>query len=106
MRVRARRPTDVVLLDAHALQMSAVTVAGTPVAFRTEAHRLYLRTPAPLRAGEGLTQHATWRAVVDRNVPRFAAGVVWAGYQASAWMAVSRVHTNAKRRNARAQFIA
>jgi aminopeptidase N len=84
--VRARRATDVVLLDAHDLRVSAVTIAGAPAPFRADDGRVCARLPRPVAPGAELTLRLAWGVPVDRNTPRFFDDQAWAGYQASAWM--------------------
>ncbi|RYE85645.1 MAG: hypothetical protein EOO75_16745, partial [Myxococcales bacterium] len=86
VRVRTRRATDRVRLDARALRVTAVTVAGAPARFEGDGGHLCVWLPAPAATGYETTLHVTWTASVDGDTPRFSGDQAWAGYQAAAWM--------------------
>lgn len=83
--LKARRTTDLLVLDASELTVSQVTPAAE---FRSsaDAKHLCIRLSGPVTSGESVTVHIAWAARVDRETPRFFAHHVWAGYLTSAWM--------------------
>ncbi len=86
VRVRARRATDVVLLDARDLRVASVAIGGAPAAFQSGEGRLCVGLARPLAAGAELTLRVAWAVPTDRETPRFFADQAWAGYLASAWV--------------------
>ncbi|HEU4407513.1 MAG TPA: M1 family aminopeptidase [Polyangiaceae bacterium] len=86
VRVRARRTTDVVRLDARDLRVASIAAGGAPLPFGAADGRLCARLPRPLAPGAELTLRLAWAVPVDRDTPRFFDDQAWAGYQASAWM--------------------
>ncbi len=86
VRVRARRTTDTISLDARALRITSVSVEGSPVPFESVADRLHVHLPTALAAGAERTLHVAWTVPTDHEVPRFTAAHAWAGYLTSAWM--------------------
>jgi aminopeptidase N len=86
LRVRARRATRVIVLDALRLQVLSVADAHQPLPFSQADARLCVRLPQPLAAGAELALRLAWRVPSDATVPRFAADQVWAGYQTDAWL--------------------
>lgn len=86
VRVRARRATDVVQLDARDLRIASVHVGGAPGAFHQSEGRLCIGLARPLAAGAELSLHIAWDVPTDGKTPRFFADQAWAGYLTSAWM--------------------
>jgi len=86
VRVRARRPTSVITLDARALQIAQVATASGSLAFRQSGDRLDIDLREPLAAGAELGLMLAWQVSTTGKMPRFSADQVWAGYRASAWM--------------------
>ena len=86
VRVRARRETTAIALDARGLHISAISTPSGPLRFQHTGDRLCASLPHPLAAGADLTVHLVWEAKADRETPRFAADQVWAGYTTSSWM--------------------
>ena len=85
IRVRARRATELVVLDAHELRVARVAGA-LPLGFRSERGRLCARLPAPLARGAEAVLHAEWDVPVNRETPHVEADEMWAGYDAAAWI--------------------
>jgi aminopeptidase N len=86
IRVRARRETTAIALDASGLHISAITASTAPLGYRHTEARVCVALPGPLAAGAELTLHVVWSVPVDHESPHVAADQVWAGYSASSWM--------------------
>jgi aminopeptidase N len=86
VRVRAKRETTAIALDARGLHLSAVTTTAGPLPFQHTGGRLCARLPRPLAAGAEATIHFLWEVPVDQETPHVAADQIWAGYSASSWM--------------------
>ena len=86
VKVRARRETTVIDLDAQGLRISEVATATGPLRFRQSGDRLCAELPRPLQAGAETSVHLVWEVPVDHETPHVTADQIWAGYAASAWM--------------------
>jgi len=86
LRVRARRTTSVVVLDARALRVRSIAVEQKPLRFEHVEDRLCIELPSALRASAELSLRVAWEVTTHGRMPRFSPGQVWAGYRASAWM--------------------
>jgi aminopeptidase N len=89
VRVRARRDTSLVALDARGLHLSRVASAEPPqleLQFEQTADRLCVHLPRVLAAGGEMVLRMAWEASTSRETPHFSTDQVWAGYAASAWM--------------------
>jgi aminopeptidase N len=86
IRVRARRATEVIALDADDLRVLTVTSPSGPVRFHHARGVLCVALEAPLRAGSEITLQMDWEVPTSAKIPTFRPGEAWAGYRASAWM--------------------
>lgn len=86
LRVRTRRSTSVLVLDAHALRVSAIQTGTTRLRFQQVEDHLCIELPEPLAAGGEASVELTWQVSTHGEVPRLFSDQAWAGYRASAWM--------------------
>lgn len=86
LRVRARKETASVTLDAYELRVSEVATASGPLPFRQAGDRVCAALPNPLAAGAELSLTLVWEAPATGKALHFAADQMWAGYRSSAWM--------------------
>jgi aminopeptidase N len=85
LRVRTKRATSHVALDARGLDITRVDEGGRPLPFAAAGGRLCVTLPAARPAQTELTLHLAWTGTATKT-PHFAADQVWAGYDAAAWM--------------------
>jgi aminopeptidase N len=86
LRVRAKRVTSTLTLDAHELRVTEVHAGPRSLPFQQADGRIEIRLPEPVTAGAELVVQLAWDGATGGNTPRFAPGEVWAGYDAAAWM--------------------
>ncbi|MEP7124011.1 MAG: M1 family aminopeptidase [Byssovorax sp.] len=86
VRVRARRETTAIALDAPFLRVSEISTATGPLRYQHTGDRICITLPRALPAGAELTIHLVWEVPTDRDSPHVAADQIWAGYSASSWM--------------------
>jgi len=86
LRVRARRETSMLVLDAKGLTVSAMAVKTAPISFLQRNGKLCARLPGSLAAGEEALVEVVWSAATGAETPHFSRNHVWAGYLTSAWM--------------------
>ena len=86
VRVRARRETKVIALDANGLRISEIATAAGPLRFQHTGDRLCAELPRPLPAGAEIAVHLVWEVPTDHETPHVTADQIWAGYSTSAWM--------------------
>ena len=86
VRVRARRPTDVVVLDAVKLEVLRVADGAETLRFSTDGRQLCIELSRSLAEGDERELHLDWEVGTGGPVPRFLPDQAWAGYTTSAWM--------------------
>ncbi|HEU4535594.1 MAG TPA: hypothetical protein VFS00_15810, partial [Polyangiaceae bacterium] len=72
LRVRVRRDTSLVALDARGLRVSAVASAGQSLRFRHADGRLCVALPRPVSAGAELALRLAWQASTEGPSPHVA----------------------------------
>jgi aminopeptidase N len=86
LRVRARRVTSTLTLDAHDLRVTEVHTGARALSFQQADRRIEVQLPEPLAAGAELVVQLAWVGATGGKTLHFAPGEVWAGYDAAAWM--------------------
>jgi aminopeptidase N len=86
LRLRARRSTATLSLDAHGLSITEAATSAGPIRFRQAGDRLCVDLGHPVDGGTELVLKMAWNVPANGKVPRFATDHVWAGYDAAAWM--------------------
>jgi aminopeptidase N len=86
LRVRARRTTARIALDARDLAVTEVRSGGATLRFVRDAKRLCIDLTTPLQAGAEATLDLVWSVATKGDTPHVAGDQVWAGYNTSAWM--------------------
>ncbi len=85
IRVRARRSTEIIVLDAHELRIASVRSNARALETRTAGGHLCMRLPSPLPALAETSIDAAWDASAHGAL-HVGDDQVWAGYDAAAWM--------------------
>ena len=85
IRVRARRATQLVVLDAHALGIASVRSGTHALDTRVADGHVCIKLPSPLPASAETSVDIVWDAAAHGAL-HIAEEEVWAGYDAAAWM--------------------
>jgi aminopeptidase N len=86
VRVRARRDTSTLQLDAHGLKISSVSIGARGLRFAQSDQRVCIELPKPAAAGEPRVLRIVWEVSGTAANPHFASDQIWAGYDAASWM--------------------
>lgn len=73
VKVRARRETTAIALDADGLRISEITTAAGPLRYQHTGKRVCAELPRSLPAGADLTLHVVWDVPTDHESPHVTA---------------------------------
>lgn len=86
LRLKARAPTKIIVLDAHGLAVDEVSFEGARVELRTAPNRVCVQLPRAISAAEEVTLSLRWAASTTAETPSISNTYAWAGYDTPAWL--------------------